>query len=196
MTGRFDRIIKYTLHKVIYIAIVMLEQSRLLPTVQALKAEAEIKYYRYQVKNQIASMEDEPHIRGPTRLNENTLLGKNTRFNGLTVYGEGRVEIGDNFRSGPGCHIRTITHNYHGDALPYDDTWSTEEVIIGDNVWIGQNVTILPGTEIGEGAIIQVGSVVTDDIPECAIAGGHPAEVFSYRDKEHYERLKKEEKFS
>ncbi len=48
---------------------------------------------------------------------------------------------------------------------------------------------------IGEGAIIQAGSVVCKDIPPLAIAGGHPAIPFKYRDKEHYENLKKEKKF-
>jgi acetyltransferase-like isoleucine patch superfamily enzyme len=56
-------------------------------------------------------------------------------------------------------------------------------------------VIILPGVTIHEGAIIQAGSVVVKDIEKCAIAGGHPAKVFKYRDIEHYEKLKKEGKF-
>ena len=49
---------------------------------------------------------------------------------------------------------------------------------------------VLGGVTIGEGAIIQAGSVVVKDIPPLAIAGGHPAVPFKYRDKEHYYRLK------
>lgn len=49
---------------------------------------------------------------------------------------------------------------------------------------------VLGGVRIGEGAIIQAGSVVVKDIPRCAIAGGHPAAVFKYRDIEHYDTLK------
>lgn len=48
----------------------------------------------------------------------------------------------------------------------------------------------IPGTKIGEGAIIQAGSVVHGEIPPCAIAGDNPAKVFAWRDKEHYEKLK------
>lgn len=48
---------------------------------------------------------------------------------------------------------------------------------------------------IGEGVIIQAGSVVTSDIPACAIAGGHPARVFKNRDEDHYYKLKSEKKF-
>lgn len=51
------------------------------------------------------------------------------------------------------------------------------------------------GVTIGEGAIIQAGAVVVSDIPPCAIAGGAPAKVFKYRNKEHYYKLKQEKKF-
>lgn len=53
-------------------------------------------------------------------------------------------------------------------------------------------MTILPGVKIGEGAIIQAGSVVVKDIEKYAIAGGHPAKTFKYRDIDHYEKLKQE----
>lgn len=66
---------------------------------------------------------------------------------------------------------------------------------IQDNVWVGARVTIIPGVTIEEGAIVQAGSTVTQDIPEGAIAGGHPAEVFDYRDMDHYNRLKEAGKF-
>lgn len=48
---------------------------------------------------------------------------------------------------------------------------------------------------IGEGAIIQAGSVVCKDVPAYAIAGGHPAVPFKYRDIEHYKKLKSEGRF-
>ncbi len=67
--------------------------------------------------------------------------------------------------------------------------------MIEDNVWIGARCTIVVEVTTGEGAIIQAGSVVVKDIPSCAIAGGHPAKAFSYRDKDHYFKLKKEKKF-
>ncbi len=54
---------------------------------------------------------------------------------------------------------------------------------------------ILPGTKIGEGAIIQGGAVVHGEIPPYAIAGGNPAKVFKYRDIEHFKKLKAEGKF-
>lgn len=130
-------------------------------------------------------------IGGESSVNSETVLGENVHFMGMKVRGEGRLTIGDNFHSGSGCTIITSNHNYDdGDALPYDDTYNRDSVEIGDNVWFGINVTVIPGVSIEEGAIIQAGSVVTHDIPKGAIAGGHPAEVFDSRDMQHYEELK------
>jgi acetyltransferase-like isoleucine patch superfamily enzyme len=50
-------------------------------------------------------------------------------------------------------------------------------VIIGENVWIGDKVTILPGVEIGNGVVIGANSVVTKDIPSYCVVGGNPAKV-------------------
>ncbi len=126
------------------------------------------------------------------RLTKNTNVGNNVNFNGMRIYGRGQVIIGDNFHSGFGCEILTENHNYEGCTIPYDDTYSIKNVSIGDNVWFGHRVILLPGIKIGEGVIIQAGSVVVSDIPDCAIVGGHPARVFSYRNKEHYYLLKEQ----
>lgn len=135
-------------------------------------------------------------VGGPVSLNGNTWLGNNVNFNGLRIEGRGKVTIGDNFHSGTECLLITQIHNYDtGSAIPYDSTYTLKEICIEDNVWLGSRVIILGGITIGEGAIIQAGSCVVSDIPRCAIAGGHPAKVFMYRDIEHYERLKKEGKF-
>ncbi len=107
------------------------------------------------------------------------------------------MTIGDNFHSGRECLMITQIHNYDtGNAIPYDDSYILKDIIIKDNVWLGDRVIILGGVMIEEGAIIQAGSVVVSDIPKCAIAGGHPAKVFKYRDIEHYEKLKSEGKFN
>ena len=52
-----------------------------------------------------------------------------------------------------------------------------EPVTIGDNVWLGGNVTILPGVTIGDNCVIGAGSVVVDDIPSDCLAAGNPARV-------------------
>lgn len=132
----------------------------------------------------------------PTRVTKTTYIGNYVNFNGMRIQGCGVVTIGDYFHSGHSCQIITDVHNYEGDAIPYDNTYIVKNVNIDDFVWIGNNVIILGGVNIGKGAIIQAGSVVVSDIPPMAIAGGHPAKVFKYRDSMHFEKLEMEGKFN
>lgn len=154
------------------------------------------KYYQKKIEQKAEHVVEAPYVGGKSNVNESTKLGKNVNFNGMSVRGGGEVKFGDNFHSGTDCLIITQNHNYDkGDSVPYDNTYIFEEVLIGCNVWLGSRVTVLPGVTIGEGAIIQAGSTVTDDIPKGAIAGGHPAKVFSKRDMDHYEKHKSNENF-
>ena len=131
-----------------------------------------------------------PSINFRTILTGNTSVGDNFNSNGLEIQGPGSVTIGNNFHCGSNCKIMTANHNYKGERIPYDETYIIKDTIIGDNVWLGTNVIVLPGISIGEGVIVQAGSVVTTDIPPLAIVGGHPARQFSARDADHYEMLK------
>lgn len=128
----------------------------------------------------------------PSRVTARTFLGRNVHFNGLRIKGAGRVTISDNFHSGQEILFITEYHDYDGgNALPYDPVKTVcKDITIAANVWLGDRVVVLGGVSIGEGAIIQAGSVVVSDIPPCAIAGGHPAKVFKHRDRTHYEALK------
>ena len=113
----------------------------------------------------------------------------------MGILGKWKVTIGNYFHSGTGCQIITYFYNYEENAIPYDDTFIDKEVEIGDFVWIGNNVIILGGVKIGEGAIIQAGSVVCNDIPDLAIAGGHPAVAFKFRDKKHFYSIKEKGRY-
>ncbi|KMK08943.1 acyltransferase [Pluralibacter gergoviae] len=146
--------------------------------------------YTQYVRRKARNIGYKPKVNYFTRVTSNTELGNNFNSNGLKVLGSGCVKIGDNFHCGFGCIILTENHNHAGTLIPYDSTYITKDTLIGDNVWFGINVIILPGVTIGEGAIIQAGSVVVKDVPELAIAGGHPAKVFSWRDNKHYFELK------
>ena len=152
-------------------------------------------YYPRRIRNTAKKVGDPLYVGGKSYVTHNTVLGNNVNFNGMSMSGEGNIEIGDNFHSGFGCQIITSFHNYEGDAVPYDTTYISKDVKIGDNVWLGNNVIILGGVTIGEGVVVQAGSVVCKSIPDYAIAGGHPAVPFKYRNKEHYEQMKQEKKF-
>jgi len=130
-----------------------------------------------------------------TLLSRNTFIGNHCGFNGMRVSGNGKLTIGDYFHSAEDVLIITENHNYEGNAIPYDNTTVIKDVIIEDFVWIGARVIILPGVTIGEGAIIQAGSVVSSNIPKYAIAGGNPCRKFKTRDIDHFISLKKLHKF-
>lgn len=152
--------------------------------------------WNFLVKRKAQSVGHELRVNRFSSVTSKTILGDNVNFNGIKVIGGGNVRIGNNFHSGSGCRIMTTIHNYdRGTKIPYDETVIHKNVIIEDNVWLGIDVTILPGVTVGEGAIIQACSVVTSDVAPCAIAGGHPAKIFKYRDRDHYERLKSEGRF-
>ena len=68
------------------------------------------------------------------------------------------------------------------------------DTVVGNDVWVGQNVTVMPGVHIGDGAIIATDSVVTKDIPPLAVVGGSPARVIKYRNKKNYYNLKNQDK--
>ncbi len=162
------------------------------------KIVIELKRYLYtkRVRKQCQRCGKNLRVNNLSYVTRNTVIRNNVNFNGMVIRGGGKVIIGNYFHSGEECLMITQNHNYDkGNAIPYDDTYIYKSIIIEDFVWLGSRVTILPGVKIGEGTIIQGGSVVSSDIPPYAIAGGNPARVFKYRDIEHFRRLKKDKKF-
>lgn len=86
------------------------------------------------------------------------------------------IEIGDNV--GTGSYLAIWTHGYHFGHGPLEGTQPAyASVHIAANVWLGFQVTILPGVSIGENTMIAAGSVVTSQIPPDVLAGGVPAQV-------------------
>lgn len=149
-------------------------------------------YYGSQILKTAKSIGKNFYCGSPSFVNRHTVIKDYVCFNGMQIDGGGGVVIGSYFHSGRECMIITQNHDYDSGALiPYGKDYMYKDVIIDDFVWLGRRVTILPGTHIGEGAIIQAGSVVHGEIPPMAIAGGNPAKVFMYRDKEHFEDLKR-----
>ncbi len=152
--------------------------------------------YTKKISLQCKSCEYPLRVNYKSSVTSNTVLQKNVNFNGMKIKGAGKVDIGSNFHSGTDCLMISENHNYDdGKMIPYDKTYILKNITIEDNVWLGDRVIILGGVTIGEGAIIQAGSVVVNDIAKYSIAGGHPAKVFSQRNIEHYEKLKKDGKF-
>jgi acetyltransferase-like isoleucine patch superfamily enzyme len=107
---------------------------------------------------------------------KNISVGNNTAP-GLSPnnYIQGRCGIifGNNVRLGPGVGVISANH-----ALDDYDMWqSMPPIVIGDNVWIGMNAVVMPGTKIGNNVVIGANSVVTNNIPDDSIAAGVPCKV-------------------
>ncbi len=118
-----------------------------------------------------------------------------TIYNDTVLHTEGGLHIGSYVGIGYRVTILTFNHNYrHATAVPFDNKIFLQPVILRDFAWIGWNSCILPGVEIGEGAIVGMGSVVTKNVPPMAIVLGNPAEVIGQRSREHFERCKAEGK--
>ena len=94
----------------------------------------------------------------------------------LTILDEASVTIGDDCFIGPNVSIYTACHGTDPVERNTRMEWA-EPVTIGDNVWIGGSVTILPGVTIGNNVTIGAGSVVTKDIPDNVVAVGNPCKV-------------------
>ena len=98
-----------------------------------------------------------------------------SNFN-LTLVDDGKIEIGDNVMIGPNVSIITAGHPVSPKCrlkgLQYN-----ADVKIGNNVWIGAGVNVLPGVTIGDNCVIGAGSVVTRDIPAGSLAAGVPCKV-------------------
>jgi len=155
-------------------------------------------YYTRLVRGQVSSAGPELRVNGRSAVYGGgaVKLGANVHFNGMTIQGSGGVTIGDNFHSGRDCTIYTVNHRWEGaTALPYDSEVVREPVVIEDNVWLGEHVLVLPGSRIGQGAIIGAGAVVSGVIEELAVAVGVPARPVKFRDRVEYERLVRERRF-
>ena len=105
----------------------------------------------------------------------NIKVGKNVFINACCRFqDQGGIEIGDNCLIGHNTTIATLNHDFNPEKRA---NLTPSPVKIGKNVWIGSDCTILPGVEIGDGAIIGAGSVVTKSIPSNSVAVGNPARV-------------------
>lgn len=109
-------------------------------------------------------------------------IGDNSGL-GVNCYIRGPLKIGKDVMMGPEVIILTNSHNFDSLDIPMNLQGNSEpkQVVIGNDVWIGSRVIILPGVKVGNGAILGAGAVVTKDVEPYAIVGGNPAKVIKYR---------------
>ena len=83
------------------------------------------------------------------------------------------IQIGSNFLFAPGTTIVSVNHGVNNE---YKDV-NTKPVVIGNNVWLGANVIILPEVNLGDNVVVGAGSVVTKSFPSNSIIAGNPAKL-------------------
>ena len=149
-----------------------------------------------RVIQELLQTEETPFINPPFYCDygNHIKVGKNFFCNyNCTILDVGKVTFGDNCLLAPNVAIYTAGHPIHPDSRNSLYEYGID-VTIGDNVWIGGNVVIMPGVNIGSNCVIGAGSVVTKDIPAWSVAAGNPCRVlrkitdedkkFYFRDRE------------
>ena len=116
------------------------------------------------------------HFTSRILFRKNIIVGRRTApgmNSGAYVQAKNGIEIGNNLRMGPNVGLISANH----DEDNYDRWIKTNPIKIGNNVWLGMGVIVLPGITIGDNVVIAANSVVNKNIPSNVIAGGIPCKV-------------------
>jgi maltose O-acetyltransferase len=124
-----------------------------------------------------------PRITGSRNIYRQLVIGQQCVFNvGCVFDTEGTITIGDNVALGQQVMLLTSTHEIGLSERRADFKLLNLPIIIGNGCWLGARCTILPGVDIGKGAIIAAGAVVNRNVPENTLVGGIPARVIKFLD--------------
>ncbi|GAA3677737.1 sugar O-acetyltransferase [Arthrobacter ginkgonis] len=134
---------------------------------------------RSVLKELLGQVGDDVEVRAPLYVDYGNQLSIGARtfvnFN-LTALDVAPITIGEDCQIGPNVQLLTPTHPLDPQQRR-DKLEAAEPITIGDNVWLGGGVIVLPGVSIGDNSVVGAGSVVTKDIPANAVAVGNPARV-------------------
>lgn len=151
---------------------------RLQDRYNATGAEADAER-REVLEELLAELGDHTEIRPPLYVDYGyqIRIGARSFVNfGLVALDVAAITIGDDVQIGPNVQLLTPTHPL--DPQLRRDKWeAAEPITIGDNVWLGGGVIVLPGVTIGENTVVGAGAVVTKDLPANVVAVGNPAKV-------------------
>ena len=155
-------------------------------TKQYNESRQEDRDYRKYLMGQIfGKLGQNVHLEAPFYLDYGyrTTIGDDffSNFN-LTILDGGGVEIGNRVFIGPNVGIYTVNDPTDARRREKGYEWALP-VKIGNKVWIGGGVTILPGVTIGDNTVIAAGSVVTQDVPANVVAAGNPCKVIKEAEK-------------
>ena len=134
------------------------------------------------VKHSISYCGRNVNIRNNAFFHRDLKIGDNSSLGINCIIYEG-VTIGNNVMMAPEVFIYTRSHKFDRTDIPMKEQGvsSLKPVIIGNDVWIGSRVTILPGVNIGDGAVIGASSVVVKDVEPYTVVAGNPAKIIKRR---------------
>jgi maltose O-acetyltransferase len=108
---------------------------------------------------------------------ENVFVGARTFINhNLTALDIAPIRLGEDCQVGPSVQLLTAVHPIESQPRR-DKLEAGKPITIGDNVWLGGGVIVLPGVSIGDNTVVGAGAVVTKDLPANVVAVGNPARV-------------------
>lgn len=109
-------------------------------------------------------------------------IGDNSGL-GVNCIVPNNIQIGSDVMMAPNCVIFYQNHETSRLDIPMNKQGVTppKQVIIADDVWIGQNVMIMPGIHIAKGTIVAAGTVLCKDFPEYSVVGGNPSKLIKVR---------------
>ena len=136
----------------------------------------------FMVKNFIEDCGQNINIEKGAEFDPEIKIGDNSGI-GVDCMLSGKIIIGKNVMMAQQCIMYSYSHAFDRLDIPMCEQGFEEEtpLIIGDDVWIGARVIILPGVKIGNHAILGAGAVVTKDVPDYAVVGGSPARILKMR---------------
>ena len=145
-----------------------------------------LKLRTFYAKRIIAKCGKHVNIERGAMFNADVTLGDYSDL-GVKCQINGPVSIGNYVMMGPECIIYTQNHKIDDLSQPMQQCGFQDfkKVVIGNDVWIGSRVTILPGVHIGEGCVIGAGCVVSKDIPPYSVAVGNPVRIVKNRKEEY-----------
>jgi acetyltransferase-like isoleucine patch superfamily enzyme len=123
------------------------------------------------------------YIAGHAYVTGHVVVGVDSTINPFSAV-RGRITIGDGVRIGAHTSLLAFNHGTAPGKPIFQQPHTSLGITIGDDVWIGSNVTVLDGVTIGPHSIIGAGAVVTKDVPANTIAAGNPARVLRSRSPE------------
>ena len=130
----------------------------------------------------IIDIRDHPKIplnNGELRFGRNVYIGEHCNLRA----GGARIKIGDDVMVGSGARMYATNHGMELGVPMIKQAWNSQKsgVVIGSDVWLGGGSILLPGSQVGDGAVIAAGAVVTGSVPAGAIYGGVPARQLGLR---------------